>query len=75
LPVFEYLLNQLKKLAKPYANVVFNAHKEAPKDYLYINLRNAWVKAKEYYRKLNNSPVYYPATGLHPYYKYYCENS
>ncbi|KAK1912938.1 hypothetical protein P3342_004874 [Pyrenophora teres f. teres] len=75
LPVFEYLLDQLEKLAEPYADVVFDAHEEAPEDHLHINLRNAWVKAEEYYRKLDDSPVYYAATCLHPYYKYYCENS
>ncbi|KAI0569282.1 Dimer-Tnp-hAT domain containing protein, partial [Pyrenophora tritici-repentis] len=32
------------------------------------------VKAEEYYRKLDDSPVYYAATCLYPYYKYYCEN-
>lgn len=30
LPVFEYLLDQLEKLAEPYANVDFDAHEEAP---------------------------------------------
>ncbi|KAI1679452.1 Dimer-Tnp-hAT dimerization containing protein [Pyrenophora tritici-repentis] len=52
LPMFEYLLDQLEKLAEPYAD----------------------VKAEEYYRKLDDSPVYYAATCLYPYYKYYCEN-
>ena len=75
LPVFEYLLDQLEKLAEPYADVVFDAHEEAPEDHLHINLRNAWVKAEEYYRKLDDSPVYYAATCHNPYYKYYCENS
>jgi hypothetical protein len=41
LPVFEYLLDQLEKLAEPYADVVFDAHEEAPEDHLHINLRNA----------------------------------
>ena len=41
LPVFECLLDQLEKLAEPYADVVFNAHEEVPKDHLHINLRNA----------------------------------
>ncbi|KAF7444121.1 Dimer-Tnp-hAT domain containing protein [Pyrenophora tritici-repentis] len=50
--MFEYLLDQLEKLAEPYAD----------------------VKAEEYYRKLDDSPVYYAATCLYPYYKYYCEN-
>lgn len=92
LPVFEYLLDQLEKLAEPYAHVDFEAHNEvlegqyhsylcafltnlsAP-DHLYINLRAAWKKANKYYLRLNDSPIYYAATCLHPYYKYYCENS
>lgn len=41
LPVFEYLLDQLKKLAELYADVVFDIHEEAPEDHLYINLCNA----------------------------------
>ncbi|KAI1663169.1 Dimer-Tnp-hAT dimerization containing protein [Pyrenophora tritici-repentis] len=32
-------------------------------------------KANNYYNKLDDSPVYYAAVCLHPYYKYYCENS
>ncbi|KAI1560923.1 hypothetical protein PtrEW7m1_011398 [Pyrenophora tritici-repentis] len=44
-------------------------------DHLHINLRNAWRKTDEYYHKLDDSAVYYTATCLHPYYKYYCENS
>ena len=41
MPVFKYLLDQLEKLAELYVNVVFDAHEEAPKDHLHINLRNA----------------------------------
>jgi hypothetical protein len=44
-------------------------------DHLHINLRAAWTKAESYYNKLDDSPVYYAATCLHPYYKYYCENA
>jgi hypothetical protein len=33
------------------------------------------VKANAYYTKLEESPVYYAAVILHPYYKYYCDNS
>ena len=44
-------------------------------DHLHINLRAAWNKANEYYNKLDDSAVYYAATCLHLYYKYYCENA
>ena len=47
----------------------------APTDHLHINLRAAWKKADAYYNKLDDSPIYYAATCLHPLYKYYCENS
>ncbi|KAG9375815.1 Dimer-Tnp-hAT domain containing protein [Pyrenophora tritici-repentis] len=67
IPVFEYLLDQLEKLSEPYKDVVFDAHAEAPEGKLYTYLC--------YYHKLDDSAVYYTATCLHPYYKYYCENS
>ncbi|KAG9382681.1 hypothetical protein A1F94_006602 [Pyrenophora tritici-repentis] len=75
LPVFEYILRNLEELAQPWIDVDFNAHNEAPEDHLHINLRAAWNKADAYYNKLDDSPVYYAATCLHPLYKYYCENS
>ncbi|RYO04899.1 hypothetical protein AA0121_g12589 [Alternaria tenuissima] len=75
LPVFEYLLRNLEELAQPWIDVDFNAHNEAPEDHLHINLRAAWKKADAYYNKLDDSPIYYAATCLHPLYKYYCENS
>ena len=51
----------------------YNAHDEAPEDYLAINLRAAWAKISEYYAKLDNSPAYYAAIILYPYYKTYCD--
>jgi hypothetical protein len=92
LPVFEYLFDQLEKLAEPHAKVDFDAHDEAPDGRyfsylcvflanlcapydLHINLRAAWNKANEHYNKLDDSHVYYAATCLHPYYRYYCENA
>jgi hypothetical protein len=38
IPVFEYLLDQLEKLAKPFVDVVFDAHEEAPKGKFYTYL-------------------------------------
>ena len=51
----------------------YNAHDEAPEDHLAINLRAAWAKISAYYAKLDDSPAYYAATILHPYYKTYCD--
>ncbi|KAH8621934.1 hypothetical protein IG631_23329 [Alternaria alternata] len=39
-------------------------------NHFHSNLRAAWHKASDYYNKLDDSPIYYPATCLHPYYKY-----
>jgi hypothetical protein len=75
IPVFEYLLNAIESLALPYAHVDFDAHPEAPEDHLAINLKAAWRKANTYYEKLDQSPAYYAAVCLHPYYKFYCDNS
>jgi hypothetical protein len=75
IPVFEYLLGLLETIATPYEAVNFNASTNAPKDYLPINIKAAWRKANEYYTKLDDSPAYYAAVCLYPYYKYYCNNS
>lgn len=74
IPVFEYILNALEQRVRPYEHVNFN-HADAPEDHLTINLRAAWSKANKYYGKLDDSPVYYAAVCLHPYYKFYCDNS
>jgi hypothetical protein len=75
IPVFEYLLAELESRAEQYQHVQYNAHRDAPEDHVAINLRAAWDKANEYYSKLDDSPVYYTAVCLHPYYKHYCEKS
>jgi hypothetical protein len=66
IPVFEYLLGELKTRYKQYSNVDFEAHPKAPEDYLAINLYSAWMKANDYYGKLDKSPVYYAACCLYP---------
>jgi hypothetical protein len=73
IPVFEYILSYYEQRVKAYEAVDYNAHNEAPEDHLAINLRAAWAKANEYYTKLDDSPAYYAATILHPYYKTYCD--
>ena len=42
IPVFEYILSYYEQRVKAYEEVNYNAHDEAPKDYLAINLRAAW---------------------------------
>ncbi|KAG9375578.1 hypothetical protein A1F94_013867 [Pyrenophora tritici-repentis] len=65
---------KLEARTRSYEQVDFNPP-DAPEDHLFVNLRAAWSKANDYYNKLDRSPAYYAATCLHPYYKYYCENS
>jgi hypothetical protein len=72
IPVFEYILLYYEQRVIAYEAVDYNAHDEAPEDHLAINLRAAWAKISEYYAKLDDSPAYYAATILHPYYKAYC---
>jgi hypothetical protein len=74
IPVFEYVLHSLKARTQLYDHVNLNKL-DAPKDHLIINLRAAQAKANDYYTKLDHSPAYYAAVCLHPYYKYYCDNS
>jgi hypothetical protein len=54
-----------------YKNVVYNKHKELPRDYLAINLCAAILKACKYYNKLNSLLAYYAAIILYPRYKSY----
>ncbi|KAA8621043.1 Dimer-Tnp-hAT domain-containing protein [Pyrenophora tritici-repentis] len=61
IPVFEYVLSQLEDQARPFEQVDFNAHPEAPEDHLKVNLLAAWAKANDYYTKLDASPAYYAA--------------
>ena len=74
IPAFEGILTQYKQMCTTYGDVNFNTA-SAPEDHLYINLRAAWEKLNYYYGKLDDSPVYYAAVCLHPFYKNYCQNS
>jgi hypothetical protein len=75
IPVFEYIMSYYEQRVVPYANVDYNAHADAPEDRLAINLRAAWAKISEYYTKIDDSPAYYAATILNPYYKTYCDRA
>jgi hypothetical protein len=41
IPVFKYILTYYEQRVKAYKAVNYNAHEEAPEDYLLINLRAA----------------------------------
>ncbi|KAI1562062.1 hypothetical protein PtrEW13061_012153, partial [Pyrenophora tritici-repentis] len=49
--------------------------REAPEDHISINFRAAWEKLNDYYSKLDDSPAYFAACALHPYYRRYCEKA
>ena len=74
IPTFEQLLTAFEARLRPYKKVNFE-QPSAPEDHLAINLRAAWQKANNYYKKLDNSPVYYATIVLHPHYKRYCDRS
>jgi hypothetical protein len=71
IPVSKSVLAVYKRLLKNYDSVNYNSN-SAPEDHLPINLRAAWAKLDAYYTKLDDSPVYFAATCLHPYYQSYC---
>jgi hypothetical protein len=61
--VFECILLYYEQRVKAYEAVDYNAHNEAPEDYLAINLRAAWAKISEYYTKLDDSLAYLSNVG------------
>ncbi|KAI1523064.1 hypothetical protein PtrSN001A_011469 [Pyrenophora tritici-repentis] len=73
--IFEYPLTYYEQRVNAYKAVNYNKHDKSPEDHIAINLRAAWQKADDYYSKLDDSPVYYAATILHPMYKYYCDKA
>jgi hypothetical protein len=74
IPVFEYLLSEFEQQYKLYKLVNYKAT-GTPEDHLAINLKAAWAKLNKFYQKLDESPVYYAACCLHPYYKQYCDRA
>jgi hypothetical protein len=74
IPVFEYLLARFEELVLPFEDVDYE-QLDAPEDHLAINVRIAWAKLRDYYEKLDEAPVYYAATCLHPAYKLYCDRA
>ncbi|KAF2621921.1 hypothetical protein BU25DRAFT_426043 [Macroventuria anomochaeta] len=72
--VFKYLLNTYESLATAHKSVDYEAI-NAPEDHLAINVCAGCNKLADYYSKLDDSPYYFIATLLHPYYKTYCDNA
>lgn len=69
---FEWLLDELEEQKDRLSQVDYN-HPDAPEDHLKINVNLAHAKLSEYYRKFDDSPIYYTATILHPHYKLHLE--
>jgi hypothetical protein len=74
LPQFEAILKLYEAVLQQFESVDFNEN-GAPEDNVSINLRAAWKKLDCYYKKLDDTPIYYTACCLPPYYKNYCNNS
>jgi hypothetical protein len=74
IPVFKYLLARFEELVLPFEDVDYE-QLDAPEDHLAINVQIAWAKLRDYDEKLDESPVYYAATCLHPAYKLYCDRA
>ena len=47
---------------------------DAPEDHLKTNVNAAHMKLSEYYKRLEDSPIYYAATVPHPHYKHALEH-
>ena len=74
IPVFEYLLNTYENIASTYESVDYEAQ-GASEYHLAINVCAGIYKLADYFSKLDESPYYFIATILHPYYKTYCKNA
>jgi hypothetical protein len=74
IPVFEQLLTQLERVVKQF-ECVDHHQTGILEDHLPTNLRAAWLKLNLYYGKLDDSPVYYAACCLHPFYKHHCKRT
>ncbi|KAI1663485.1 hypothetical protein L13192_12440 [Pyrenophora tritici-repentis] len=74
IPVFEFLMGRFEQRLRQYERVDFE-QREAPEDHISINFRAAWEKLNDYYSKLDDSPAYFAACALHPYYRRYCEKA
>ena len=77
IPTFNWLLRVFKEKKDRVAKAITEDYlnQEAIEDYFIINLNAAWVKLNDYYLKLDDTPVYYAAVLLYPYFKRFCQNA
>ena len=74
---FNWLLKVFKEKKDYVAKAIIKDYpnQEAIEDYFIINLNAAQAKLNDYYLKLNNTPVYYAAVLLYPYFKRFYQNA
>ena len=70
LPTFDYLVERLDGMILRLEQVDFT-DEDAPEDHLLINLRLAYLKVAQYYKRFEETPAYYVAACLHPSHKSY----
>ena len=77
IPTFNQLLRVFKEKKDYITKAIIEDYpnQEVIEDYFIINLNAAQVKLNDYYLKLNNTPVYYAAVLLYPYFKRFCQNA
>jgi hypothetical protein len=74
IPTFDSLLTIYEAEKARLSEVDYNSP-TSPEDHFKTNVNLGWAKLNKYYSKLDDSPAYYAATILHPYYKYFCDNA
>ena len=76
IPTFNQLLRVFKEKKDYITKAIIEDYpnQKAIEDYFIINLNAAQVKLNNYYLKLNNTPVYYAAVLLYPYFKHFRQN-
>ena len=77
IPTFDWLMKLFKEKLDQVQEVttIDYPDQEALEDHYESALNHGWLKLSKYYNKLNNTPVYYAATILHPQYKRFCQNA
>jgi hypothetical protein len=68
IPTLNWLLKLFKEKKDHVVNTTLDDYldQDTIKDYYTINLNCGWLKLQKYFKKLNNTPVYYAAVLLHP---------
>lgn len=75
IPTIEWLINLIEEKKDRVKDATPNNYpdQEAIEDHYEINVNAGWLKLKKYWEKLDDTPVYYAAAVLHPYYHDFCK--